>query len=82
MTKDGKVIEGDLGPIVVQGTDVQVRPEDENGKPILGANVTLECGNPPRSYTGNEQEDGTYIFENAVPLSGQEECTLAVEANG
>ena len=82
VTDDGKVIEGDLSPIIRPGTDVQVRPQDEDGKPIPGANVTLVCGTPPRSYTGNEQEDGTYILENAVPQSGQEDCTLTVEANG
>ena len=82
VTDGGKVIEGDLSPIITPGTDVQVRPQDEDGKPIPGANVTLVCGKPPRSYTGNEQEDGTYTFENAVPQSGHEDCTLTVEANG
>ena len=79
---DGKVINGDLSPTIQPATDVEVKPINEDGKPIQGADVTLECGDPSRSYVGNEVGDGTYIFKDAIPQTGQEDCTLTVEASG
>ena len=63
-------------------TDLVTKPLDKDGQPISGANVSMECGEPPRSYRGREQDDGTYVFNDAIPQSGQEDCTLTVEANG
>ena len=80
-TDDGEV-DGDLNPTMPPATDVEVKPVDEDGKPIQGATVTLECGDPSRSYTGKEVNDGTYIFKDAIPQTGQEHCTMSVEAPG
>ena len=74
--------EGNTNPPMPSATDLVVGPLDEDGQPIPGATVNLECGEPPRSYNGKEQDDGTYIFENAIPKSGPEDCTLTVEADG
>ena len=82
VTVDGKVTDGDINPTMPPATDLEVKPLDQYSKPIPGASVTLECGDPSRSYTGNEQDDGTYIFEDAIPQPGQEDCTLTVEAPG
>ena len=82
VTVDGKVTDGDVNPNMPPATDLEVKPLDQYGKPIPGASVTLKCGDPSSSYTGNEQNDGTYIFEDAIPQTGQEDCTLTVEAPG
>ena len=79
---NGEVDEGTTNPTMTPGTDVEVEPLDEDGKPIPGATVTLKCGDPPRTYTGREQVDGTYVFQDAVPQTGQEDCELTVEAPG
>ena len=79
---DGKVIDGDLSPTMPLAIDVKVKPVDKDGEPVQGADVTLECGDPSRSYVGNEVGDGTYIFKDAIPQTGQEDCTLTVEAPG
>ena len=63
-------------------TDLVAKPVDEDGQPIPDATVNLECGEPPRSYNGNEQDDGTYVFNDAIPQNGNEECTMTVEAPG
>ena len=73
---------GGVNSTNTETTDVEVKPIDEEGRPIQGANVTLECGDSPRSYIGDEQEEGLYIFKDAVPQNGQEECKLTVEADG
>ena len=75
--------EGSANPTMIPATDVEVKPLDEDGNPILGAKVILECGDPSRLYTGyDEEEDGTYIFIDAIPETGQEDCELAVETPG
>ena len=76
------MIDGDVNPIMTPATDVEVKPLDQDGKPIPGASVTLECGDPSRSYIGNEQNDGTYIFKDSIPQIGQEDCEMTVEASG
>ena len=76
------MIEGNQNPVMPPATDLVVSPVDEDGQPISGATVTLECGEPPRSYNGKEQDDGTYVFSDAIPRSGQEDCTLTVKADG
>ena len=81
-TENGEVIDGNVNPTMKPGKSVEVKPTDEEGRPIQGANVTLECGDPPRSYIGDEQEEGLYIFKDAVPQNGQEECKLTVEDDG
>ena len=81
-TENGEVIDGNVNPTKKPGKSVEVKPTDEEGRPIQGANVTLECGDPPRSYIGDEQEEGLYIFKDAVPQNGQEECKMTVEADG
>ena len=82
VTDDGEVIDGDVNPTIALATDLEVKPLDEDGTPVTGASVTLECGDPSRSYKGNEQDDGTYIFKDAIPQTGQEDCTMTVEAPG
>ena len=79
---NGEVDEGTTNPTMTPGSDVEVKPLDEEGNPIPGAKVTLECGVPPRTYTANDQGDGTYIFKDAVPQTGLEDCELTVEAPG
>ena len=82
MTVDGKVIDGDVNPTLTPATDVEVKPLDQYGKPIETATVTLECGDPSRSYTGKEVDAGTYIFKDAIPQTGQEDCTMNFQAPG
>ena len=53
---------GDPNPQITPATDLVATPMDEDGQPIPGATVKLECGEPPRSNIGNEQDDGTYVF--------------------
>ena len=74
--------EGITNPPMPPATDLVVGPVDEDGQPIPGATVNLKCGEPPRSYNGKEQDDGTYVFSDAIPKSGLEDCTLTVEADG
>ena len=62
--------------------DLIVKPLDKDGKPIHEANIILKCGSPPRRYSGTKQNDGTYVFKNAIPQKGQEECTMILEAPG
>ena len=83
MTDNGKVTDGNLTPTLLpRYTDLIVKPLDKDGKPIYEANLILKCGSPPRRYSGKMQNDGAYIFKNAIPLSGQEECTMIFEAPG
>ena len=81
-TSDGLVIEGNTEHVMTPATDVEVNPVGEDGQPIPGARVTLECGDPPRSYIGRERDDGSHIFNDAVPETGREECEMTVEAPG
>ena len=74
--------DGNLNPEMPPATDLVARPLDEDGQPIPGATIILECGEPLRSYNGNQQDDGTYVFKDAIPQSGGEECTMTVEAPG
>ena len=62
--------------------DLRVKPLDKDGNHIHEANIILRCGSPPRRYSGTKQNDGTYVFKNAIPQSGQEECTMIIEAPG
>ena len=62
--------------------DLIVKPLDKDGNPIHEANIILKCGSPKKKYSGTKQNDGTYVFRNAIPLSGQEECTMIIEAPG
>ena len=82
VTVDGKVTDGNINPTMPPATDLEVKPLDQYSKPIPGASVTLECGDPSRSYIGNEQNDGTYIFKDSIPQIGQEDCEMTVEASG
>ena len=81
-TDDGVLTKGDPNPEMPPATDLVTKPLDEDGQPIPGATVNLECGEPPRRYSGKEQDDGTYVFNDAIPLSGREDCTLTIEAPG
>ena len=74
--------DGNLNPKMPPATDLVVGPLDEDGQPIPEATVNLECGEPPRSYNGKEQDDGTHVFNYAIPQNGNEECTMTVEAPG
>jgi len=82
-TNNGEVTDGNLSPTLLPGyTDLIVKPSDKNGNPIQGANIILKCGSPPKRYSGTKQNDDTYVFKNAIPQSGQEECTMIIEAPG
>ena len=82
-TDNGKVTDGNLTPTLMpKYTYLIAKPLDKDGKPIYRAKLNLKCGNPQRRYIGNVQPDGTYVFKNAIPLSGQEECTMNIEAPG
>ena len=75
--------DGNLTPTLLPGyTDLIVKPLDKDGNPIHEANIILKCGSPPKRYSGTKQNDGTYVFKNAIPQSGQEECTMIIEAPG
>ena len=114
MTEDGKVIEGDLSPIVVQGTDVdvtpsgsseiitnttpkqdgttipgievqpgiKVKPIDEDGNPLEGAEVTLQCEDPQIEFEAFEDPAGVFTFQQGIPGDGRMECELVVEKEG
>ena len=82
-TNNGKVTDGNLTPTLLPGyTDLIVKPSDKDGNPIQGAYIILKCGSPPRRYSGTKQNDGTYVFKNAIPQSGQKECTMIIKAPG
>lgn len=79
---NGEVDDGTTNPTMIRGSDVEVTPLDEDGKPLPGANVTLKCGDPPRTYTGKEQGDGSYMFKDAIRAKGSDKCVLTVEKPG
>ena len=57
-------------------------PVDEDGSPLEGAKVTLQCTDPPRDFIGVENSVGEYIFEYGIPGDGRIVCELAVEKEG
>ena len=79
MTVDGDVVNGDLSPAMTPAADIEIDLDKNLGS---GANVTLKCGYPPRSYHGVTEGDGRYTFRDAVPSVGIEKCNLTVEGPG
>lgn len=83
--KDGNVEESDkdkLTPTLTPAAIVEVKPVGDDGQPIVGANVTLECQTPHRIHSGVEQEDGSYKFKDAIRANGSDKCVLKVEKAG
>ena len=82
MVVDGEVVKGTLNPTMTPAVDFVVKPQDESGETVPGSSVTLVCGDPPRSYSGKERDDGSHIFKDAIPETGREDCEITVEAPG
>ena len=53
-----------------------------DGQPVEGAKVTIECGDPPQVFTAVEQSEGTYIFKDAISVPHDLECELIAEKDG
>ena len=81
-TENGEVIDGNVNPTMKTGKDVEVKPVGDDGQPILGAKATLECQSPDRTHDGIEQEDGSYIFKDAIRANGSDKCVLTMEKPG
>ena len=82
---DGKVDSADeekLTPPLVPAEDLTIQPKGDDGKPIVGANVTLECQDPDRTRVGVEEADGAYTFKDALRANGSDKCVLRVEKPG
>ena len=75
--KDGNVEESDkdkLTPTLTPAAIVEVKPVGDDGQPIVGANVTLECQTPHRIHSGVEQADGSYtVPDRLTALQAYEE---------
>ena len=82
-TDDGEVDEGTANPTLMKsGPPVNINLSGENGEPVTGATVTLNCGDPRRSQQGVEQGRGAYRVKDAVAARGYEDCDLVVEVSG
>ena len=82
-TDDGEVDDGTANPTLLKsGPPVNVNLSGENGEPVTGATVALNCGDPRRSQQGIEQGRGTYRVKDAVLARGHEDCDLVVEVPG
>ena len=82
---DGKVDSADeekLTPPLAPAEDLTIQPKGDDGKPIVGANVTLECQDPDRTRVGVEEVDGAYTFKDALRANGSDKCVLRVEKPG
>ena len=53
-----------------------------NGEPVKGAEVGLECGEPLGIFTAVEQTGGKYRFEGDLSGADDQECELIVETDG
>ena len=69
-------------PILKLAEDLQIKPVGDDNLPVRGAKVELRCGPPGKIHDGIEQSDGTYIFVDAIPARGTEQCELTVEKEG
>ena len=78
---DGKVKDKE-DPILKLAKDLQIKLVGNDGRPVRGADVELQCNTSKKIQSGIEQSDGTYIFENAIPASGKDECELIVKKEG
>ena len=78
---DGKV-KAIEGPLLKLAEDLHIKPVGEDDQPVRGAIADLRCGTSEKMHHGIEQSDGTYIFEDAIPASGTEECELTVKKEG
>ena len=78
---DGNVKEKE-DPILKLAEDLQIKLVGDDGKPVRGADVELQCNTSQKIQSGIEQSDGTYIFKNAIPSSGKDECELIVKKEG
>ena len=77
---DGKVKDIE-GPTLKLAENLQIKLVGDDDQPVRGANVDLQCGNE-KIHDGIEQSDGTYIFEDAIPASGRDECELTAKKEG
>ena len=85
VVKDGNVVDSDkdkLTPTLIPTEDFEIKPVGDDGQPITGANVTLECHAPDRIHSGVEQADGSYTFKDAIRADGSDKCVLKVEKPG
>ena len=82
---DGEVDSADqekLTPPLIPAEDLKIQPTGDDGQPIVGANVTLECQDPDRNHVGVEEVDGAYTFKDAVRANGSDKCVIRVEKPG
>ena len=54
----------------------------DDNQPVREADINIICGALQKVHTGMEQSDGTYIFEDAIPAIGKEDCEIMVEKEG
>ena len=80
-TTDGKVKDKE-DPIMKLAKNLQIELVGKDGRPVRGADVELQCNTSKKIQSGIEQSDGTYIFENAIPAIGKDECELIVKKEG
>ena len=78
---DGEVKEIE-GPTLKLAKDLQIKLVGDDNLPIRGAQVELHCGTPGKIHDAGEQSDGTYIFEEAIPARGIEQCEITAKKEG
>ena len=61
---------------------IKAQPIDEDGNPLEGAEVTLQCKDPKGEFVAVEDPAGEYTFERGIPGDGRIECDLVVEKEG
>ena len=61
---------------------IKVQPIDEDGNPLEGAEVTLQCEDPQIEFEAFEDPAGEYTFQQGIPGDGRMECELVVEKEG
>ena len=76
MTTTTTVTPGQPG---ITGPEILITNE---GKPVEGAEVGLECEEPLGIFTAVEQTGGKYRFEDDILGAGDQECELIVEKYG
>ena len=61
---------------------IKTQPVDEDGNPLEGAKVTLQCKDPKGEFAAVENPAGEYTFKEGIPGDGRIQCDLVVEKEG
>ena len=83
---DTKITEKSVQSRTTTMTTVQpgiiARPVNEDGTPLEGARVILQCTDPPGEFVAVENTAGEYAFGHGIPVDGPIDCELIVTKDG